>query len=495
MYILKNAFISITRNKGRNLLIGIVILVISCSVAVTLAINNSSSNLMESYASKYETEATLGMNRENMMKDFDPSNREESKENMQDMFQKSNVTVEEIEKFADSNYVKSYYYTLSTGVNSNSLEKVSADTNKEEEGERFGGRFGGDFNKENTTSGDFTLKGYSSISSMNEFIEGTYTITDGEVSSDFDSNHCLVSKELATSNGLTVGDTIEMVDASNESYTYTLTVTGIYEEKESSSDDRMAMFTNSANTIITNTNVLKSMQEKNADLTIQTNPTFVLTSSDVVEKFEKELQEKELNENLKVETNLDQVENATSTISNVKNFAITFLVITLIIGTIVLLVTNMIHIRERRYEIGVLRTIGMKKSKVALQFFYELFIVSTIFLVLGAGIGAMVSVPVSNQLLKSEIAESQNDTNKISENFGFRGDRKEVGGQMPSRPENHKFNGVVEVQAFDSIDAVVDFKVLVELLIIGLFVTLLSGTSALISIQRFSPLTILKERT
>lgn len=155
----------------------------------------------------------------------------------------------------------------------------------------------------------------------------------------------------------------------------------------------------------------------------------------------------------------------------------------------------MIHIRERRYEIGVLRTIGMKKSKVALQFFYELFIVSTIFLVLGAGIGAMVSVPISNQLLKSEIAESQNDTNKISENFGFRGDRKEEGGQMSSRPENHKFNGVVEVQAFDSIDAVVDFKVLVELLIIGLFVTLLSGTSALISIQRFSPLTILKERT
>lgn len=495
MYILKNAFISITRNKGRNLLIGIVILVISCSVAVTLAINNSSSNLMESYASKYETEATLGMNRENMMKDFDPSNREESKENMQDMFSKSNVTVEEIEKFADSNYVKSYYYTLSTGVNSNSLEKVSADTNKEEEGERFGGRFGGDFNKENTTSGDFTLKGYSSISSMNEFIEGTYTITDGEVSSDFDSNHCLVSKELATSNGLTVGDTIEMVDASNESYTYTLTVTGIYEEKESSNDDRMAMFTNSANTIITNANVLKSMQEKNTELTIQTNPTFVLTSSDVVEKFEKELQEKGLNENLKLETNLDQVENATSTISNVKNFAIMFLVITLIIGTIVLLVINMIHIRERRYEIGVLRTIGMKKSKVALQFFYELFIVSTIFLILGAGIGAMVSVPVSNQLLKSEIAESQNDTNKISENFGFRGDRKEEGGQMPSEPENHKFNGVVEVQVFDNIDAVVDFKVLIELLVIGLFVTLLSGTSALISIQRFSPLTILKERT
>lgn len=491
MYILKNAFISITRNKGRNLLIGIVILVISCSVAVTLAINNSSNNLMESYASKYETEATLGVNRENMMKDFDPNNREASKENMHNMFRNSNVSVEEIENFADSSYVKSYYYTLSTGVNSTSLEKVSADTSSSEEGdERFGGRFGGDFNKGNTTSGDFTLKGYSSTQSMNEFIEGTYTITEGEVSDDFNSNNCLISKELATSNKIAVKDSIEIVDSSNEEYTYILTVTGIYEEKDDSSDDRMAMFTNSANTIITNTNVVKSMQEKNADLTVQTSPTFVLTNRNVVEKFEKELQEKGLNENLKVETNLDQVENATSTISNVKSFAITFLVITLIIGTIVLLVINMIHIRERRYEIGVLRTIGMKKSKVSLQFLYELFIVSIVFLVIGAGIGAMVSVPISNSLLKSEISSSKENTNKISENFGFKDDR-----QVSSKPRNDKFNGVVEVQAFASIDAVVDFKVLIELLVIGLIVTLISGISALISIQRFSPLTILKERT
>lgn len=495
MYILKNAFISITRNKGRNLLIGIVILVISCSVAVTLAINNSSNNLMESYASKYETEATLGVNRENMMKDFDPNNREASKENMHNMFRNSNVSVEEIENFADSSYVKSYYYTLSTGVNSTSLEKVSVGTSSEEEVEKFGGRFGGDFNKDNATSGDFTLKGYSSIESMNEFIEGTYTITDGEVSDDFDSSNCLISKELATSNKIAVGDSIEIVDSSNEEYTYTLTVTGIYEEKDSSSDDRMAMFTNSANTIITNTNVVKSMQEKNADLTVQTSPTFVLTNRDVVEKFEKELQEKGLNENLKVETNLDQVENATSTISNVKSFAITFLVITLIIGTIVLLVINMIHIRERRYEIGVLRTIGMKKSKVVLQFLYELFIVSIVFLVIGAGIGAMVSVPISNSLLKSEISSSKENTNKISENFGFKDDRQVGDRQVPSKPRNDKFNGVVEVQAFDSIDAVVDFKVLIELLVIGLIVTLISGISALISIQRFSPLTILKERT
>ena len=55
--------------------------------------------------------------------------------------------------------------------------------------------------------------------------------------------------------------------------------------------------------------------------------------------------------------------NVTESVDNVKIFATTFLIITLIIGGVVLVVINMINIRERRYEIGVLRTVGMKKSK------------------------------------------------------------------------------------------------------------------------------------
>lgn len=38
MYILKNAWISITRNKGRNILMGIIILVIACATTISLAI-------------------------------------------------------------------------------------------------------------------------------------------------------------------------------------------------------------------------------------------------------------------------------------------------------------------------------------------------------------------------------------------------------------------------------------------------------------------------
>ena len=45
MYIFKNAFTSIKRNKGRNILIALIIIVISAACAVTLAIRESANYL------------------------------------------------------------------------------------------------------------------------------------------------------------------------------------------------------------------------------------------------------------------------------------------------------------------------------------------------------------------------------------------------------------------------------------------------------------------
>ncbi len=489
MYILENAVTSIARNKGRNLLIGIVILVIACATAVTLAINNSSNTLINSYLDKYEVEATLGVDREKMMGSFDPSNMQESKENMQSQFNSSSqVSVDDIEKYADSEYVKNYYYTLTVGMNASDLEVVSSGTGEETNGDRRGMNQGSF-----QSSGDFSVRGYSSIEAMNEFIEGKYTITDGQVSEDFEGKECLISSELATLNSLSVGDTITLVDPENEEKTYEFTISGIYAESEEENSNGLSMFSESANTIITNASAVSEIGSADDALTVSTNPTFVLTDRDTVTAFEDELREKGLDEMLSVQTNLEQVESATSTISNVKTFAITFLVITLIIGTVVLLVINMINIRERKYEIGVLRTIGMKKSAVCLQFLSELFIVAVASLCLGAVIGSFISVPVSNHLLASEISSSQNQTNEIRNNFGMKGESEGTDGE--GKGSMQKFQGVAVVQAYDSIDAAVDGKVLLELLGIGILITLISGTSAMISIQKFSPLTILKERS
>ena len=73
MYIFKNAWLSITRNKGRNILIGIIILVIAAACSVTLAIRNSADTLIESYTSQYDVIASLFMNRQNIMSKLNPT--------------------------------------------------------------------------------------------------------------------------------------------------------------------------------------------------------------------------------------------------------------------------------------------------------------------------------------------------------------------------------------------------------------------------------------
>ena len=170
------------------------------------------------------------------------------------------------------------------------------------------------------------------------------------------------------------------------------------------------------------------------------------------------------------------MESATKSIENVKTFATTFLIICLVISAIVLFVINMINIREKKYEIGVFRTIGLSKFKLTMQFVLEIFIVSLIMLSLGAILGTFAAKPVGNILL-------QNETEQISDNFGKGG------------PVEMERKTKVEVSSIDKIDAVVDITVIAELLGIGLGLTLVSCFASMISIQRFSPLTILKERS
>ena len=135
------------------------------------------------------------------------------------------------------------------------------------------------------------------------------------------------------------------------------------------------------------------------------------------------------------------------------------------IGGVVLVVINMINIRERKYEIGVLRTVGMKKSLLSLQFISELLMVAIVSLLIGAAIGSACSVPVANNLLANEISNSSSKYDDIGKNFGF--------GDMPNndmdndsdRPNMKDFNfGVANVNQVDSIDAVVDYRVLLKLL-------------------------------
>lgn len=517
MYILKNAFRNIVRNKGRNILIGIVITVIACSCAITLAIRQSATNIVESYKNKYQIEASIGMNRESLMTSLRDGDK--TQEEMIESFNEiDTISLEEITKYGELKSVKSYYYTYSLGINAKDIEeatdslvKETTETKTETETKNYPGNGGGpggfpgggrtETKRKTTTTktekifneraqnGAFTLVGYNSYEAMTDFIKGNYTITEGNVSDNFEDSSCVISEELATLNELSVGDKITVVDVNNEKNTYELTITGIYKENTDDSSDMANMFSSSANEIITNVSFVKNIVDKNDELKPTITPTFTFEEENDLEEFKESVTELGLSEYYQITDNLETVNNATKSITNVKTFATTFLIITLIIGGVVLMVINVINIRERKYEIGVLRTIGMKKHKVSLQFICELFLVGIVSLLLGAGIGSFLSVDIANNLLTNEIQNASTEYDDIAANFGG------IPNKDNKKPNDKvSFQGIAEVEQVDKIEAVVDFKVLLQLLGIGLSITLLSSLASMISIHRFSPLTILKER-
>ena len=482
MYILKNALISITRNKGRNILIGIIILVIAAISCIALSTMNAANEIVSSHDEKYDVEVTITMNRQNMLTDFkkDGSSQEDNIEKFNDI---EELTKDDVENYGNSDYVSNYYYTSSISLNSSNLEPATEEIDPTSDN-KFRDNMG--IKNERMNEGDFTLIGYSSYSMMKNFIEGTYSITDGTISDDFESDSCIINSELAAINDIEVGDTIILTSPEDDDEKYTLTVTGLYEDDNEESESNMnSMYSQSVNTIITNTTVIDNIAEEDDSIKVSINPTFIMTNKDVIDEFSSELEEKGLSDYYQVTTNLDKIESETESIKNLSNFATLFLAVTLIIGAVVLLVLNMINVRERKYEIGVLRTIGMKKKDVILQFVSELMIVSLIFLIIGAFIGSLLSIPVANKLLEREVASTENQIDQIGENFG-----------KPNMDFNrNNINGISTVEKVTNINAAVNIKVLIELLLIGLALSLFSSASAIASIARFSPMSILKERT
>lgn len=569
MYIFKNALRSISRSKGRNILIGIIILVIAVSSCVALSIREAAETAREDSLGDLEITAQITTNRQSMMENME--DRESMKEALSSM---EGLSLEEMQQYAESEYVKDFYYTASvslngsddfeavdtTGIQETTDETESSDETAEnasseisqmmegmmggmsQMGEQAGAEQGGmAMMGRMGTQGDFTVTGYSSDSAMTDFLEGTKTIVDGEMFAENDAEgQCVINQELATYNGLEVGDEIVLTNPNDEEETYTFTVSGIYESNsaEESFGNMMGGFSASfdtANQIYTsyeNLQLIVETSEENAEVTTdettgretttavqsQTTGTYAFTDVDQYEKF-KEAAEAELGENYSVtSSDVTQYEQSLLPLENLSKYAGYFLMIILIIGGIILVVLNIFNVRERKYEIGVLAAIGMKKSKIAIQFIVELLCVTFIAIIIGAGAGAVISVPVANALLEQQVESSEATEAQQMSNFGREpgmsggGMQNMPGSEVPDMPDGSgASNEIADMpdesdsgfmnpfaekasQYITSIDSATNLTVVLQLMGIGILLTIVAGCVAVISILRYDPLRILSNR-
>jgi putative ABC transport system permease protein len=244
----------------------------------------------------------------------------------------------------------------------------------------------------------------------------------------------------------------------------------------------------------------KTGRESSTALREQVSGTYTFQDVDHYESFQKDVTAMGLSDDYTVSSSdLTSYEASLVPLKNLSTFAGYFLLVVLLIGGIILIVFNIFNIRERKYEIGVLTAIGMKKGKVAVQFVCELFVVTFIAIFIGTGVGAVISVPVANTLLASQIASQQEQQSEKMANFGgkFGNQTTDAAPAAANAPSGAgmRIPGMSSVTDYVSdISATIDILVILQLMAIGVLLTIVSSCAAVTSVLRYEPLKILTNR-
>jgi putative ABC transport system permease protein len=131
--------------------------------------------------------------------------------------------------------------------------------------------------------------------------------------------------------------------------------------------------------------------------------------------FETDLRSRGLPENYTVRTDEAAFDSVAAPVESLQSLSLTFLVIILVLGAIIMVLLSAIAIRERKYEIGVLRAIGMKKKKVAMGLWAEIIMITCLCFVLGLGAGSALSQPVSDAIMTGQAQSTGTGATTLAE--------------------------------------------------------------------------------
>ena len=447
MYIFQNALNNIVRNKGRNILMAAIIFVIIATTVVALMITNTSNRIIDEYKGQFGIEVTIERNTQTFI---DMRQRGEASLGI-------TITNEQYIAFAQSDLLQRSVIMNSVMVYSETVKAI------EQTGDLAPGH-------------GFVIAPTMQLQGNNwdDFANGHRVLVNGAMP--VRVNEAIISEELAELNGISVGDTIRLLGtvlepAAAMGFTptpYNLIVTGIY-------------FC-SAESVSTWGNT--SMIRQNEVLTVsETMPGAAVTARyylkhpSYLKAFEQELREKGLHGIFDVTTDEHLYNAIVGPVEGMRGIVMTFMIVVLILGAIILMLLSSIAIRERKYEIGVLRAMGMKKAKVALGLWSEMIVITAVCLIIGIFAGSLAAQPISTHLLEQQAENVQN----IQDNVFV--------GQATAG-----LSRVVNDDPITEIDVSLGIDTILQLMLISLLLASAAGFAAISRITKYEPIKILMER-
>lgn len=505
----KRLLLSITRKPSRTIILTIILFVMAVLMLATIAIQNAVTESVnyakESLSGTVYLQADMGSLRKQAM--GDPGANAESAQPAQ--IERPTISVDMVEGIADSEYIKDYTYSIQTSgdavsyatvetesqrMRSQIQENMNDDSTNTGRGSMMGGTNPGGMFEFN--SGDTTIVGINSFAFISEVESGNMTLASGEIFDETTDNGVMISADLATENGLSVGDVININTTADEAIEKTLTILGTYDSSNENYDPNI-IYTN----IETAAPFLSDADYNDGNYNVQ-NVKYFLTNAEYKEAFVAEASGKYPNltdDGLMLDIDDSAYQQMVGPIESVGSFATTIFWIVLVAAVVIIALIVTINIKDRRYEMGVLISIGATKKNIIGQISLELVIIGTVAFLLSIVPSSFIAGVMGDTLLADQVSMSQESQ---QQNFG-RGQNA----SGPSRGNESNGSGVPsmgggmmssmfggnssQTEAIDEINVSPDAVDYLMLFAIGYGIIILAMIVPAGNVLRFEPKTIL----
>lgn len=475
----KRAWLNIWAKKGRTILLILVSAAILMFVLAGLLIRSAAIKATNQAKASVGATVTLSANRQAAFSKM----RQSSSQSSRPKLTLTPVKLSDATKIAKLHNVGSTNVTSSTSVNAKSYDTVSTSTT-------MGSGTGGPGKMSAaSSSGDTQINGVTATSLTSAFSDQQSKIVKGRgiTSRDKQTNHVVIEKELASQNNLSVGDTLKVKETTGKKSVVSLKIVGIYKASSSSSTSTGPMSTDPSNTMYTSYTLANTFKGSKYAGTADS-VTFNVTNPGQVTRV-KTAGKKLINtQKYSLSTDDASYQTVKSSMKSVSSFADKIVWLVAIAGTIILALIVILMIRERRFEIGVLLSLGEARWKIVAQFLTEMMMVLVVALAL-AGVGGKF---VGNQLGSQLVSQSATtQTTQTSNQPGSQG-----GGQPGGQPGGKGGNQATgqptkQKQANTKLAITVSAVDLAELGGFGLAITFLSIMLASGGILRLEPRKVL----
>ena len=423
----KRAWLNITAKKGRSILLILVTSAIMLFVLAGLLIRNAADTATSNAKKSVGATVTLSANREAAFKKMRQSTST-SKKKTKPTLSTSPVKLSDAKKIAKLSNVSSYNATVSTSANAKGFSAISTSSSSN------GGGMKGGMGGSSTSSGDITIDGVTATSSVSDFSSSSSKITKGRgiTAADEGTNNVVIESELAKEDSLKVGDTIKLKATTGTKKTYTLKIVGIYKASSSTSSSQGPDASDPSNSVYTSytfANTIKGSKYKNTADSVTFNISDPAKVSSVKTAGKKLINTSKYS----LSTDDSSYQTVKSSMDNVKSFADKIVWLVAIAGTIILALIVILMIRERRYEIGVLLSLGEARWKIVAQFFVEMVMVLIVSIVIAGAGGKFVGNQLGKQLVSQQTTTATTSTSTSSQGqMGGGAPGGTTGGSKPS---------------------------------------------------------------